>query len=146
MTLHTRDRRPEDIVRDFVLTVRSGAQPDRAAEFLADRVEAHQVRGDAPETIVRTPAEYAEHVRELQDMFGDFELRIDELLRDGARVYVRWTQRGTHAGVIDGEAPTGVPLTAMESAVYEVRDERIHQYWIQADNGGIRAQLARAAL
>ena len=135
-------RRPTRVVRDFVRIVRSGEQPDRAAEFLAPVVEAHQVRGDAPSVLRRTPEEYADHVREFRRMFGTFSIDIDELLGDGSRVYVRWIQHGQHVGEIDGHPPTGGPLTAVESAVYEVHDGRIRRYWIQADIAGVRAQLA----
>ncbi len=137
----TADTTPAAVVRDFVEVVRSGWQPDRAFEFLAPTVLAHQVRGDAPETIERSPQDYAEHVREMRRMFGDFQLTVDELLADGDRVYVRWTQRGTHAGVIGPFEPTGREITTIDSAVYRVEGGLIREYWIQADSAGLAAQL-----
>lgn len=134
---------PRDVVRDFLTVVRSGAQPERAGEFMAPEVAAHQLQGEDPVTVTRTPQEYAEHVREMRSANGDFSLVIDELLADGDRVYARWTQKGMHVGEIDGVAPTGLPITQLTSCVYRVDAGRIVEYWIQIDRLGVRAQLER---
>jgi predicted ester cyclase len=122
-------------------TVRSGAAPERAAEFMAGSVLAHQVRSEQTETVTRTPEQYAEHVREMIEAFGAFEFRVDELIVDGDRAYARWTQHGHHLAEIDGYAPTGQPVTEVASAVYRVENGLIAEYWIQIDRAGLTAQL-----
>ena len=134
----------EELVRAFFAVVRSGCEPDRAGEFFAPVVLAHQVRSAADETVPRTPAGYAEHVREMLAQFGAFELTLDEVLAAGEKVYVRWTQTGAHMGAIDGVAPTGRPLTTVASAVYRVQGDRIAEYWIQQEEAGLAAQLRSA--
>lgn len=133
------------VVRAFFNEVRSGQHLERAADYLAPLVRAHQVRADSPHTIERTPMEYAEHVREMRAVFGDFALELQECVGQGDRVYLRWRQSGVHCGPIAGYLPTGRPLVEVASAVYRVADGRIVEYWIQVDQQGLLSQLARAA-
>ncbi|MDF3299443.1 ester cyclase [Streptomyces tropicalis] len=131
----------KEVVREFLLQVRSGKHPERAGKYMATQVEAHQVQAEAPATVVRTPQQYTAHVREMLAVYGPFEFSIDELLSEDDRVYARWHQVGRHQGALDGHAPTGRPLTQYTSAVYRVRDEVIVEYWIQIDRQGVLAQL-----
>lgn len=132
---------PEEVVRRFFEEVRSGRNPDSAAELMADRVLAHQVTAEEPKTLERTPQDYAEHVREMKEAYGDFRLKLQELLVQEDRVYVRWQQMGAHVGEIDGFAPTGLPIVQLASAVYRVEAGKIAEYWIQIDQAGLRVQL-----
>lgn len=138
-------RTPGALVSEFLRVVRSGLDPTRADEFLADEVIAHQLNAEQPEQIVRTPASYAEHVEEFRQLYGDFRFEVTELLADGDKVYARWIQRGHHLGVIDGQRPTWQPIVEYASAVYRVKDDRIQEYWIQIDRAGLRSQLQAQA-
>ncbi|AXE30766.1 polyketide cyclase [Chromobacterium phragmitis] len=129
------------VVWGFLTEVRSGRHPDAAGQYLAASVAAHQLESENPRALTRSPANYAEHVREFMSLFGDFELRIDELLADGDRAYARWTQLGRHQGEIDGRPGTGKPLALIDSACYRVADGKIVEYWIQADRLGLERQL-----
>lgn len=135
---------PESVVRSFFREVRSGAHPERAALYMAPQVVAHQVASEALPDAVRTPHDYARHVRDFLDLFGTFDLEIIETLVDGDKVYVRWVQRGRHLASLEGETPTGAPVTDIASAVYRVRNGRIVEYWIQADRKGLEVQVRRA--
>ena len=136
-------RSPRETVREFLGVVRSGRDPQRASEYFASTVTAHQVGAAAGDPVLRTPANYAEHVEEMIEMFGNFDFTVDELLADGDRVYARWEQRGHHVGDIDGFAPTGAPILTVDSAVYRVESGMIVEYWIQADAAGLAVQLRR---
>ena len=126
---------------EFFRVVRSGERPDRAAEYLAQTVLAHQVRSDSPHTVQRDPEGYAEHVRDMVATFGPFSLTIDEFISDGDKVYVRWSQSGWHQSAIDGYPPTGRPLRTVASAVYRVERGKITEYWMQQEDAGLAAQL-----
>ncbi|MFJ2094990.1 ester cyclase [Streptomyces sp. NPDC087901] len=135
----------KETVRQFLLQVRSGLHPDRAAHFMADRVRAHQIVSESPAVVERTPPQYTEHIREMLAAYGPFTLTVHELIAEDDRVYARWTQNGRHVGTVDHYPPTGAPVTAMTSAVYRVENGRIVEYWIQIDRQGITAQLRQAA-
>ncbi|KIA82165.1 ester cyclase [Chromobacterium amazonense] len=129
------------VVQGFLTEVRSGRNPDAAALYMASSVAAHQLESENPRTLARSPANYAEHVREFLRLFGDFELRIDELLVNGDRAYARWTQFGHHQAEINGVPASGEPLALIDSACYRVADGKIVEYWIQADRMGLARQL-----
>jgi predicted ester cyclase len=134
---------PAEIVESFIRTVRSGVNPQRAAEFMHTTVNAHQLTSEAPATVQRSPENYAAHVEEILEMFGQFTLTITEFIASSDRVYVRWQQRGMHIGDVDGFPPTGLEITELASAVYRVENGKIAEYWIQVDRAGVRAQLER---
>lgn len=137
---------PEAVVRAFVERVRAGVAPDEAALYMAPQVMAHQVQSSVrSEAIARTPANYAEHIREFLHCFGRFSLQIEELLAQGNKVYVRWRQTGQHLAEIEGYAPTGLPLVTVDSAVYQVEDGKIVAYWIQPQGSGLLQQLQHNA-
>lgn len=138
---------PKDVVAGFLREVRSGAHPERAGDFLAARVIAHQLTAEPSPDVLRDPANYARHVDEFRQSYGQFSLDVTELIADGDRVYARWRQTGCHVGDVDGHAPTHRPVVELASAVYRVVDGRIVEYWIQVDRAGTEAQLrANAAL
>lgn len=136
----------KEVVAGFLKTVRSGLEPDRAGEYLADTVLAHQLTAEKPITVRRSPSNYTDHVNEFRKLFGDFKLEITELLADGDKVYVRWTQTGKHLAEIDGYAPTGLPLVEITSVVYRVEKGKIVEYWLQTDRLGFEQQLRQNQL
>ncbi|UOK64391.1 ester cyclase [Paenibacillus sp. OVF10] len=133
----------EQIVRTFFEEVRSGRNPDYASNVMAEQVLAHQVISEDEVTVTRTPSDYADHVREMIEAYGEFSLEILELLTQGDKVYVRWRQTGTHIDEVDGYSPTNLPVIEIASAVYRVENEQIAEYWIQIDRLGIERQLER---
>ncbi|AEV87797.1 hypothetical protein ACWT_6784 [Actinoplanes sp. SE50] len=122
------------VVTEFLAYVRSGRDPGRATALMAPRVRAHQVQSEDPVTIVRTPADYAGHVQEMIDTWGEFHLQVEDLLVDGARAYVRLAQTGRHTA-------TGRVVRQVNAIVYHVENGRITEYWMQIDRAGLAAQL-----
>lgn len=139
------DATPREVVSAFFEVVRSGEHPELAERYMAPKVAAHQLTSEGQLTIIRTPGDYAEHVRDFQRLFGQFEVHVDEMIAEGDRVYVRWHQAGHHLASLDGEQPTGKDLTDIASAVYRVSDGRITEYWIQSDRKGLEVQVAQRA-
>lgn len=131
----------EKIVRGFLETVRSGREPDRAAEFMADTVLAHQMNSENPEVIKRTPQNYTEHIQEFLTLYGQYDFVITELIASYDKVYARWRQTGKHVADIDQYKATGLSLTEIGSAVYRVENGKIAEYWIQVDRQGFELQL-----
>lgn len=136
---------PAGVVRGFLHDVRSGRDPDAVERYFAPRVSAHQVTSERETTVLRTPADYAAHIREFLALFGRYQFDVEEMIAQGDRVYVRWRQQGHHQASLRGEAPTGAPLTEISSAIYRVSDGRIVEYWIQTDRKGLEVQLERVA-
>lgn len=134
------------VVTDFLRYVRSGQAPQRASEFMAPVVRAHQLHSEGEVTIERSPDDYAEHVHEIIARWGQFTLTVDELLVDGARAYARLTQVGHDLGPdVDGRPGTGGLVRQLNAVVYHVEDGVISQYWMQIDRAGLAQQLSALA-
>jgi predicted ester cyclase len=131
------------VVATFLARVRVTGDPAAAAEVMGPLVDCHQMVSETPETVRRTPAQYAEHVREMLAAFGRFRYTVTEFLVDGDRVYVRWRQDGHHLLTDTGKQGTGQPVTDLGSAVYRVAQGKIVEYWIQLDRLGLQRQVDR---
>lgn len=136
---------PKETVALFLKEVRSGLHPEKAGEYMADTVLAHQVNSENPVTVSRTPANYTAHVNEFLSLFGKYEFQVTELLADGDKVYARWIQKGRHLSDIDAYKATRLPLVEYTSAVYRVEGGKIVEYWLQSDRLGMEAQLKNNA-
>ncbi|HYH15698.1 MAG TPA: ester cyclase, partial [Flavisolibacter sp.] len=134
-----------EVVRLFLNEVRTGLHPEKAKEYMADTVLAHQVNSEGPSTVKRTPQNYTDHVNSFLQLFGRYHFEILEMISQGDKVYVRWKQTGKHMQEIDGYKPTGLELIEYTSAVYRVENSKIVEYWIQMDRLGIDEQLKRNA-
>ena len=132
---------PKETVLEFFSWVRSGRDLERVHNLMAPQVLAHQVVSEALQTVTRSPQNYLEHMLEMRTTYGEFSLKLEEVLTDGDRVYVRWKQEGRHLETLEGFAATGKPLIENASAVYRVKHNKIVEYWIQIDRAGLRAQL-----
>lgn len=137
---------PKALVQCFLQQVRSGLAPERAREFLADSVLAHQLNAEDETVLRRSPANYAEHVQEFKAIWGDFELEVTDLIAEGDKVYARWKQTGCQLGRFDEHPPSGRKVVEIASAVYRVENGKIAEYWIQVDRQGLQAQLQANAL
>lgn len=131
----------KEMIKRFLETVRTGKSPDDVKLFMADTILAHQVNVEDQTTVIRTPENYTNHVKEFLKMYGNFSFEITELLSDGDKVYARWIQKGKHLAYIDGYAPTGESINEIASAVYRLENNKIAEYWIQIDRYGFEKQL-----
>ena len=125
------------VVLRFLAEVRLTGDEEAARLLMAAQVPAHQVISERDETVVRTPAEYAAHARDLLTETGDASLEITEILSDADRVYVRWLlTRPTSQS-------HGAGLREVGSAVYRVECGRLAEYWIQLDRyaAALREQI-----
>ena len=121
------------VVLRFLAEVRLTGDEEAAQLLMAAGVPAHQIISERDETVVRTPAEYAAHARDLLTETFDSSFEITELLSDADRVYVRWLLSRAH----------GSALREVGSAVYRVECGRLAEYWIQLDRyaAALREQI-----
>src|SRR4051812_41723946 len=123
------------VVKTFLEEVRFGGNYTRAPELMAEMVLAHQIESEHQITIERSRADYVEHVRELEAMWEDFTMKLEEFLVEGARAYARVTQVGRRRGVSKN-------VRQISSMIFQVEQGLITQYWMQVDRAGLIAQLS----
>ena len=66
---------------------------------------------------------------------------IEDLVAEGDRIVVRWTNAGTHVGEFAGIPATGRAFTIAGIDIYRVADERLCEHWHVIDQLGMLGQL-----
>jgi steroid delta-isomerase-like uncharacterized protein len=66
---------------------------------------------------------------------------IEDVVAEGDRVVVRWTNAGTHLGEFAGAPATGRPFTIGGIDIYRVADGVLCEHWDQVDQLGMLGQL-----
>ena len=66
---------------------------------------------------------------------------VDDLITEGDRIVVRWTNRGTHVAEFAGIHATGRIFTIAGIDIYRVADEQLCEHWHVIDQLGMLAQL-----
>jgi predicted ester cyclase len=66
---------------------------------------------------------------------------IDVIASDDDLVVTRWTTEGTHEGVFQGYAPTGLPVTWSGINLFRIECSRIAEEWSELDGLGRAAQF-----
>ena len=89
----------------------------------------------------RGVAGFARVIEGLRRGTPDVQFTLEDVLADGDRVAVRWTWRGTHQGLVAGVAPTGKRLESTAIVIYELRNGKIVQAWLESDRLGFLQRL-----
>jgi steroid delta-isomerase-like uncharacterized protein len=66
---------------------------------------------------------------------------IEDLVAEGDRVVVRWTQRGEQVRGFLGLPPTGKPFTIAGIDIHRLRDGRMAEHWHVVDQLSLLQQL-----
>jgi steroid delta-isomerase-like uncharacterized protein len=66
---------------------------------------------------------------------------VEDLIAEGDRVVVRWTNAGTHVGEFAGIPATGRTFTIAGIDIYRVADGRLCEHWHVIDQLGMLGQL-----
>ena len=66
---------------------------------------------------------------------------VEDLITEGDRIVVRWTNAGTHVGEFVGIPATGRTFTIAGIDIYRVADEQLCEHWHVIDQLGMLAQL-----
>jgi steroid delta-isomerase-like uncharacterized protein len=66
---------------------------------------------------------------------------VEDLIAEGARVVVRWTNAGTHVGKFAGLPATGRTFTIAGIDVYRIADGQLSEHWHVIDQLGMLGQL-----
>jgi len=104
-----------------------------------------EVSGQAKnEALIRkftTDEALVEHVRIFEPAFPRYELLADEMIAEGDKVVIRGRGRGKHEGEFAGIAPTGREIEFPVIVIYQLANEKIVKFWVQADMMSLMQQL-----
>jgi predicted ester cyclase len=85
------------------------------------------------------------HVDFYESAFPLYQLHIEDMLEEGDKVFVRARFQGTHKGVLNGIAPTGVQVTLPVMLLYRIENGKIAQFWMEANVMTLLEQLGVTA-
>ena len=66
---------------------------------------------------------------------------IEDLIAEGDRVVVRWTNNGTHVGEFLGIPPTGKSFTIAGIDIYRIEGSKLAEHWHVVDQLAMLGQL-----
>lgn len=87
------------------------------------------------------PGSFRARVTAYRGVLADFDLRIEQQLAEGDLVETHWTLRGTHAGPLMGEAPTGKQVMLEGQLLSRIVDGRFVEEWVNWDTYGLLRQV-----
>jgi steroid delta-isomerase-like uncharacterized protein len=77
----------------------------------------------------------------LHNAFNPFRFTVEDVIAEGDRVAVRWTNAGTDSGGFMGIPPTGKGFGIAGIDIHVVRDGRLAEHWHVVDLLGQMQQL-----
>ena len=69
------------------------------------------------------------------------QFTIEDVIAEGDRVVVRWTNSGTHVGEFAGIPPTGRAFSIAGVDIYRIAESRLAEHWHVVDQLAMLGQL-----
>ena len=86
-------------------------------------------------------AAFLNSIRTFREALTDFHGVIEDVVAEGDRVLVRWTESGRHVREYAGIAPTGKAMTWTGMSLYRLAHGQIVEMWANMDTLGLLRQL-----
>lgn len=80
-------------------------------------------------------------VRVILDAMNPLRFTLQDIVADGDRIAVRWTQTATQTGPFMGMPPTGRTVTFAGIDIHRLRDGRMAEHWHVIDMYALLQQL-----
>lgn len=71
----------------------------------------------------------------------NYQLLADDLIVEGNKATARFKLKGVHKGELFGNAPTGNNIDVDGIIIYELKNNKIVNHWMQADNVALMQQI-----
>ena len=88
-----------------------------------------------PEEFRNGPAGTKRYASAIMTAVPDRKLEHHEVLAKGDMVMIRWTNSGTHTGMLFGNPPTGKRYVATGFDLFRISDGKIQELWQQYNFG-----------
>jgi predicted ester cyclase len=87
-----------------------------------------------------------EVIRTLRTWFPDFEMRTEDIVAEGDKVWARFAARGTNLGSFMGNSPTGRKVRIDVIDIARFKDGKMVEHWGVPDQLGVMLQLGLLGL
>jgi steroid delta-isomerase-like uncharacterized protein len=90
---------------------------------------------------IKGRAAFLQSVQGFRAAFPDVQGTLEDVVTEGDRVVVRWTEKGTHQGEYAGRAATGKAMQWTGISIYRLAEGKVVEMWVQMDHLGLLRQL-----
>jgi predicted ester cyclase len=87
------------------------------------------------------PGGFKQRVSGYRAVLHDFDLRIEHQVAEGDMVETHWSLRGTHAGELEGTAPTGKAVYVDGQLLSRIVGGKFVEEWVHWDTLGLLRQI-----
>jgi hypothetical protein len=117
--------------------------PDVCDEIFAPVFQFHTIQhaNVTAQVIESTPQNEKASYGWLKNIWGDWQMTVDEMIAEGDRVMVRWTFYGVQQGEFYGLPPTNKPVTYSGINIFCIADGKIAEIWDLYDRLWLWQQL-----
>lgn len=127
------------LVRRMVDEVWNQKKPEMVDDYITRDYLRHSPSGE-----LRGAAGFRKDYDTYVGAFPDCQLRLDELICEGDRVFARWTAMGTHKGKLMGVAPSGQRVSVQGSSLFRIQGGRVAEEYAVWDTLGLMRQIGAA--
>ncbi len=82
-----------------------------------------------------------DHIVGYETVLPGYWLESEDMIAEGDKVVVRFTLHGTHKGDFMGVPPTGKVVNFAGLIIYQMKDGRIVDHWMQVDMVAFMQQI-----
>ncbi|HSJ67938.1 MAG TPA: ester cyclase [Anditalea sp.] len=82
------------------------------------------------------------HIVIFETGLPDYQIISKDMIVEGNKVVVRFQLVGEHKGELFGQAPTGNKVDVEGIIIYELKDNKISNHWMQADSVTLMQQIS----
>jgi steroid delta-isomerase-like uncharacterized protein len=86
-------------------------------------------------------SEFKDMVQGMIDAFPDLHFTIEEQVKDGDKVCIRWTATGTHTKPLGEIPPTGKTVNVEGFLIDHMKDDKVAERWELWDQAAMLQQL-----
>ena len=87
------------------------------------------------------PEGFKQRVSGYRGVIADFDLRVERQIAEGDMVETHWSLRGTHAGELEGTAPTGRSVYVDGQLLSRIADGKFVEEWVHWNTLGLLREI-----
>ena len=132
----------KEIVRRFLEDIYSGGKFELLAEVCDINYTWHGEAGPTDKNEVKGLEKFRGALADFKNAMPDAHVIIHDMIAEGDKVAVRFTETGTHTGDdFAGVPSTGKRITWTGIGIYRIADGKLVEEWFNEDSLGIMKQL-----
>lgn len=127
----------KEVARQFVEEVLNKGNLGLVDKLFADNYANHSL----PPGVPTSRDGFKKLAMMIGSAFSNLHVKIEDMIAEDDKVAFRDTTTGTHNGAFMGIAPTGKKITWTEMHLLRVKNGKVTEHWMEANQLGMLQQL-----